>query len=162
MILTVNCKFIRYVKRCPTREERHILDKHPLCNSTHVYHCVEDLDFKLVETCSKSIQIPPGNYPRYSLGDRIMYDPCTDGRYQPWPVKSYEISTCELVKSSCNGIGQVDCGNGTTTKDVTCGCDYRNQYVLSGSDRCCSPSGIEKCFCLYRPCPNPAQELNSG
>ncbi|XP_071164686.1 alpha-latrocrustotoxin-Lt1a-like [Mytilus edulis] len=153
---------IARVKRCPTRAERSKIHPHPKCKSPEVYHCLIDDEDKFVETCNEFIQLPPGNYPRYtSFSERIYYDPCPHSRYQPWPIKSYEITECEVVKSLCTGIGQVACSDGSITKDATCSCDYKNGYVMTGPDKCCSPAGDDDCFCKYHQCQSDLQELDS-
>ncbi|XP_052105059.1 transient receptor potential cation channel subfamily A member 1 homolog [Mytilus californianus] len=153
---------IARVKRCPTRAERSKFVSQQKCKPPEVYHCLIDDEDKFVETCNEFIQLPPGNYPRYtSFSERIYYDPCPHSRFQPWPVKSYEITECEVEKSSCTGIGQVPCSDGSITEDSTCSCDYKNGYVMTGPDKCCSPAGDDDCFCKYHPCQSDLQELDS-
>ncbi|CAC5360683.1 unnamed protein product [Mytilus coruscus] len=152
---------IARVKRCPTRAESKFVSQKK-CTPPEVYHCLIDDEDKFVETCNEFIQLPPGYYPRYtSFSERIYYDPCPHVRYQPWPVKSYEITECEVEKSSCTGIGQVPCSDGNITEDATCSCDYKNGYVMTGPDKCCSPAGDDDCFCKYHPCQIDLQELDS-
>ncbi|CAG2202733.1 unnamed protein product [Mytilus edulis] len=81
-----------------------------------------------------------GNYPRfnsYATGNPIDYDSCPDDRFQPWPVKSYEISECISIKSTCS--------------DRKCQCDYKAGYAMNGGV-CCSPSELPDCFCYKKIC----------
>ncbi|CAC5370839.1 unnamed protein product [Mytilus coruscus] len=151
--------------RCPTRVERRLQNSHwsrTYCSSVNVYHCIRDERDNLVATCNKPVQIPLGNYPIYlHRSDKIHYERCPKHLYQPFPVWSYEISDCEYEKSSCNGIGQILCGNGNTTADSTCGCDYKKGYVINSQTKCCSPSRLEECYCQYHTCENNLQELDA-
>lgn len=121
------------------------------------YILAGNLQFKISYLCFS------GYYPRYtSIAERIYYEPCQQLRYQPWPVKSYEITECEFEKSSCTGIGQILFSVGNFTNGATCSCDYKNGYVMTGPDTCCSPTGDEDCSCIYHPCQSDLQELESG
>ncbi|CAG2235673.1 unnamed protein product [Mytilus edulis] len=85
---------------------------------------------------------------------------CFNGLYrdtfQPTPYKSNTQCGCALIKSTCDGIGQVISTNGSSEKDRTCRCDYLKgyTYVNIPADRCnCKPKG-ENCTCKLVECPN--------
>ncbi|CAG2193242.1 MIB [Mytilus edulis] len=151
--------------RCPTNVERRLQSSYwnrRYCSSINVYHCIRDERNNLVVTCNEPVHIPQGNYPIYlHRSDKINYKRCPKHLYQPYPVWSNEISDCEYEKSSCNSIGQIPCGNGNTTADSTCGCNYKKGYIIIGITKCCSPSTIEECYCQYYMCENILQELDA-
>ncbi|XP_052080387.1 serine/threonine-protein phosphatase 6 regulatory ankyrin repeat subunit A-like isoform X2 [Mytilus californianus] len=167
LLMAVGCsKLIHNVTiRCPTSVERRLQNSYwsrIYCSAVNVYHCIRDERDNLVATCNEPVQIPQGNYPIYlHRSDKIHYERCPKHLYQPFPVLSYEISDCEYEKSSCNGIGQIPCGNGNTTDDSTCGCDYKKGYVMNSQTKCCSPSRFEECYCQYHTCDNNLQELDA-
>ncbi|CAC5360680.1 unnamed protein product [Mytilus coruscus] len=159
-LVTINAKFLGIVNRtrggrCPrTFEERQARSELVNCSPVEKYHCLFDSEFELVEACSDYKQLPQGNYPRfnsYATGNPIDYDPCPDDRFQPWPVKSYEISECLSIKSSCSGEGQEICESGTDRRDRKCKCDYKAGYAMNGGV-CCSPSELQDCFCYKKIC----------
>ncbi|XP_076095351.1 uncharacterized protein LOC143066245 [Mytilus galloprovincialis] len=144
------------VDRCPrTFKERQERSKLISCSTVEKYHCLFDLHLQLlVETCVEHKQLPPGNYPKFNglgTGNPIDYGPCPDDRFQPWPIKSYEISECVSIKSTCSGEGQEICDPGTDRKDRKCKCDYKAGYAMNGGV-CCSPSELPDCFCYKKIC----------
>ncbi|XP_052105062.1 serine/threonine-protein phosphatase 6 regulatory ankyrin repeat subunit B-like isoform X2 [Mytilus californianus] len=159
-LVTINAKFLGIVNRtrggrCPrTFEERQARSELVNCSPVEKYHCLFDSEFELVEACSDYKQLPQGNYPRfnsYATGNPIDYDPCPDDRFQLWPVKSYEISECLSIKSTCSGEGQEICKPGTDRTDRKCKCDYKAGYAMNGGV-CCSPSELQDCFCYKKIC----------
>ncbi|XP_071164693.1 CARD- and ANK-domain containing inflammasome adapter protein-like isoform X2 [Mytilus edulis] len=159
-LITINANFLGIVNRtrggrCPrTLQERQARSELVNCAPVEKYHCLFDSELILVEACSDYKQLPPGNYPRfnsYATGNPIDYDSCPDDRFQPWPVKSYEISECISIKSTCSGEGQDICEPGTDRTDRKCQCDYKAGYAMNGGV-CCSPSELPDCFCYKKIC----------
>ncbi|VDI29996.1 Hypothetical predicted protein [Mytilus galloprovincialis] len=159
-LITINANFLGRVNqtlggRCPrTFKEREARSQIVSCSPVEKYHCLFDSESDLVEACSDYKQLPQGNYPKfnsYATGNPIDYDPCPDDRFQPWPVKSYEISECISIKTTCSGEGQEICDPGTDRKDRKCKCDYKAGYAMNGGV-CCSPSELPDCFCYKKKC----------
>ncbi|XP_076097047.1 uncharacterized protein LOC143067584 isoform X2 [Mytilus galloprovincialis] len=90
------------------------------------------------------------------LSGNINNAHCLGDTFQPTPYKSNTQCGCALIKSTCDGIGQVISTNGSSEKDRTCRCDYLKgyTYVNIPADRCnCKPKG-ENCTCKLVECPN--------
>lgn len=89
---------------------------------------------------------------------------CEDTHFSPhisWSNNSYE---CQHQKSICSEEGQIVMDNGSTTKDVQCGCDYRKGYafILQPKNECmCSPS-VEDCSCYLVDCQHNRSILSQG
>ncbi|XP_052078938.1 uncharacterized protein LOC127716727 [Mytilus californianus] len=80
---------------------------------------------------------------------------CGAERFQPLKLPSNTSSNCVMLKSQCNGEGQVDFSNGTTTHDRSCRCNYLNNFVFVTKPKAtcyCVPSQ-EDCSCYYKACP---------
>ncbi|CAG2252429.1 unnamed protein product [Mytilus edulis] len=159
-LITINANFLGIVNRtgggrCPrTSEERQARSEFVRCTPVEKYHCLFDSELILVEACSDYKQLPQGNYPRfnsYATGNPIDYEACPADRFQPWPVKSYEISECISIKTTCSGEGQDICDPGTDRTDRKCKCDYKAGYAMNGGV-CCSPSELPDCFCYKKIC----------
>lgn len=81
--------------------------------------------------------------------------PCGQERFQPFPLSSNSSSICVMQKSKCNGEGQLVYSNGTKTHDISCRCNYLNNYVFAIKPKAtchCVPSQ-EDCSCYYKACP---------
>lgn len=80
---------------------------------------------------------------------------CGSRRFQPFSLRSNFSSRCVIRKSTCNEEGQVVYSNGSTTKDISCRCNYKIKFafVSKTKSRCfCVPSQ-EDCSCYKKTCP---------
>ncbi|CAG2205298.1 unnamed protein product [Mytilus edulis] len=141
-----------YDFKCPAKAEwrlRAIVS----CYSEYKYACLFNLlEEKYMENCSNTDQS--------SIGSKLVFQPlfnlgeCNARRYQPIVFTTLGNSECIYSKSKCAEEGQVIFNNDSSSRDVTCRCDYTKGYafVTKPKNRCfCKPSE-EDCSCVKVTC----------
>ncbi|VDI30739.1 Hypothetical predicted protein, partial [Mytilus galloprovincialis] len=143
-----------YDLKCPAKAEWR-LRANISCYSESKYVCLFHLlEGEYEESCLGS--------DRSSIGSKLVFQPlfnlaiCNADRYQPVVFTTHGNSDCILRKSECAGEGQVVYSNESSSKDITCHCDYTKGYtfVSRPKNTCfCKPS-TEDCSCFRVKCSN--------
>ncbi|CAG2209599.1 unnamed protein product [Mytilus edulis] len=143
-----------YDLKCPAKAEWG-LRANISCYSESKYVCLFNLlEGEYEESCLGS--------DRSSIGSKLVFQPlfnlaiCIADRYQPVVFTTHGNSDCILRKSECAGEGQVVYSNESSSKDITCRCDYTKGYtfVSRPKNTCfCKPS-TEDCSCFRVKCSN--------
>ncbi|XP_071163602.1 uncharacterized protein [Mytilus edulis] len=91
---------------------------------------------------------------KYILLPDLHQVPCNSSRYQPFTFTTNGNSQCVLSKSLCKASGQVLANNGSSSTDIHCRCDYRQNYdyVIPPKDPCSCKPAEEDCSCYIRKC----------
>ncbi|XP_063405796.1 uncharacterized protein LOC134689755 [Mytilus trossulus] len=123
------------------------------CYSEDKYVCLLNLlEDKYMENCSRTDQS--------SIGSKLVFQPlfnlavCDVARYQPIVFTTHGNSECIYSKSKCADDGQLVFSNDSSSRDVTCRCDYTKGYtfVTKPKNSCfCNPSQ-EDCSCFRVMC----------
>ncbi|XP_071141335.1 uncharacterized protein [Mytilus edulis] len=147
-----------YDLKCPARAEWK-LRGNIFCSAEDKYVCLFHLlDQKYMENCLGS--------DRSSIGSKLVFQPlfnlaeCNVRRYQPIVFTTQGNSQCIYRKSKCAEEGQVIFNNGSSSRDVTCRCDYTQGYafVTKPKNSCfCTPSE-EDCSCYRSTCTKLSQD----
>ncbi|CAC5403711.1 unnamed protein product [Mytilus coruscus] len=141
-----------YDLKCPAQAEWR-LRANTSCYSEDKYVCLfQILENKYEENCLGSDQS--------SIGSKLVFQPlfnlaeCNNDTYQPIVFTTHGNSECILLKSNCDEEGQVVYSNDSSSKDITCRCDYTKGYafVSKPKNSCfCNPSE-EDCSCFRDNC----------
>ncbi|XP_061173278.1 uncharacterized protein LOC133182445 [Saccostrea echinata] len=165
--VTYTSNTLVFVESCPTDPSTREQSSLVRCGNMSYYHCLRTEDGGYVEFCNKSATwIEKGTLALFSLDkNTIVPKPCPYGFYQPLGRWSHESSSlCDRKKSSCNGIGEVVCEDGSMTSDRLCRCDNADDWVIEKfiqenplNTSCVLPSQTDF-MCVKYICPQ-GQEL---
>lgn len=91
---------------------------------------------------------------KYIISGNINGKSCEKNRFQPFKFGTNGNSECIFKKTTCNGEGQVIYGNGSSTTDISCRCDYTKGFAFVQKPRnvCYCNQYEEDCSCFKKLC----------
>ncbi|CAC5406189.1 unnamed protein product [Mytilus coruscus] len=142
-----------YQTHCPSFPQWKIRG-YGFCNNSSIYTCLHNTnEDKFIENCGFGLNLLEPGY-RFVISGMLDSRPCGPERFQPFSLLPNTSSRCVTRKSQCNREGQVVYSNGTTTRDRSCRCNYRDNFVFvtKPKTKCyCIPSE-EDCSCYSKAC----------